>query len=108
MLQFYPLQPVVTSNQQFAQTYDDNPQSISLTSGCITPDNMAALLSRGVKFDLIVLLNGEGEDLLRHHLSHTSDTHACSLKSIMTEENPSAVMKIHALIQGNPSFFNMG
>jgi len=70
---------------------------------------MLELISQGVKFDTVVFLNGEGEDLLRHQLSQgSSPNYPCNLQRVTTPETPSAVQKIHALLNGNPTFFNMG
>ncbi len=64
MLGAYPLKPVITSNSILASLYDDHPDSVTLTSGCLTPAQAAQLLEQGVIFDTVVLLNGEGDELM--------------------------------------------
>jgi hypothetical protein len=62
--EIYPIVPVITSNRAFASLYDRHPRSIYLISGCLEPRAASTLLDQGAAFDTVVLLNGEGEEVV--------------------------------------------
>src|SRR5206468_933606 len=64
MLGPYPLKPIITNDPALARLYDDHPDSLTLTSGCLTPAQASSLLEQGAIFDTVVLLNGQGTELL--------------------------------------------
>jgi hypothetical protein len=64
MSQNYPLNPVVSSNTVLAASYNKSLASASLMSECLTPHQVLDLIGRGARFNSIVLVNGEGRNLL--------------------------------------------
>ncbi len=63
-MKLYPVKPVITSNPQLASSYNTHPVSGLLASACLTVDEASRLLQDGALFDTILLLNGEGEDVV--------------------------------------------
>jgi hypothetical protein len=61
---YYPLKPIVTTDSKFAAAYNQHAESIFLTSGCMSPEEFASSIKRGSKFDLVILINGAGEQYL--------------------------------------------
>lgn len=64
MLHAYPIKPIISSDKQLAANYNNDPKSAHLLSACLTPTEAADLLAQGAVFQDLVLVNGEGEELL--------------------------------------------
>lgn len=55
---------MITSKRSLALKYNEHLASSYLISQCITPEDAAELLERGAVFNELVLVDGEGEELL--------------------------------------------
>lgn len=64
MHNLYPLKPVISCDPLLAQRYNADPQSVLLTSACLTSAEATTLLAQGAIFQDIVLVNGAGEDVV--------------------------------------------
>jgi len=60
----YPLQVIISSDHHFAEAYNSHVNSVVYASKCITPNEAEEYLDKGVKFDRVIITNGEGEALL--------------------------------------------
>ncbi|HEX7635758.1 MAG TPA: hypothetical protein VF427_10820 [Noviherbaspirillum sp.] len=73
MLTPYPLKPVITNDKRLAALYDNHPESIDMISACLTPEEANRLLDQGAVFDSVVVLNGDGEQLIQRLVPMTED-----------------------------------
>ncbi len=60
----YPLKAVITTHRELSSVYNRDATSILLTSECVTPDALKALIAQGAQFEKIVATNGEGEEVI--------------------------------------------
>ena len=60
---FYPLRLVISRDVVFSSLYNARRGSIGLISECLRAEQASKLLDAGAQFDVLVLLNGEGEEL---------------------------------------------
>jgi hypothetical protein len=108
MAGIYPLKPIITSNSALGAIYDDHPWSVYYTSACMTPQAAAALLDRGAHFDTVVLLNGEGAELLERLVpkgDYDPELYPRVTTLSLPGAGPDAVKAIHRAIQSlGPTF----
>jgi hypothetical protein len=64
-LTLYPLRPVVTSNPTLLPQYDDHPESISLVSIRMAPEEVIRLIDAGASFEAIVVADDVPAELQR-------------------------------------------
>ncbi|SRR6266545_4745141 len=64
MSETYPLNPVVSTNTVLAANYNKSLASATMMSECLTPHKLLDLIKRGARFHSIVLVNGEGKNLI--------------------------------------------
>jgi len=99
MAGIYPLKPVITSNAALGAIYDDHPTSVYYISACMTPQAAVALLDEGAKFQALVLLNGEGEELAERLLppgDYDPELYPRIERMNLSEANAAAVSALHA------------
>jgi hypothetical protein len=94
VLGIYPLKPVITSNRAFAALYDLHPHSLFHISGCLTPSEAESLIDQGAVFDTVVLLNGEGEELIARL---TTDVDPQDQRFSRVERIDAPVIDVHAV-----------
>jgi hypothetical protein len=110
MAGIYPLRPIITSDTALGALYDDHPWSVFNISACMTPQAAAALLDRGAVFDGVVLLNGEGRELIERLLpqgDYDPEVHPrVEQLELAAAAGPQAVKAIHRKLQalGLPAF----
>ena len=109
MLGVYPLRPVITDDPTWKPVYDAHPESMTLTSECITTGEARSLLDEGAVFEAVVLLNDAGEQLL-DRLRPTDIDHAgprARIERVRVEERTlDAVGRIHDYLrEGLPSLY---
>jgi hypothetical protein len=61
--QTYPIRPVITTDADLAQAYNQHPTSMTMVSACVTPDEARALIEQGAKFETVHLVDGAGREL---------------------------------------------
>src|SRR5437868_1830178 len=102
MLGPYPLKPIITNDPALARLYDDHPDSLTLTSGCLTPAQASSLLEQGAIFDTVVLLNGQGTELLERLVPKEAcdqELYARVERLELPAINPDAVLQIHRALK---------
>jgi hypothetical protein len=105
MLSVYPLKPVITEDPAWKSVYDRHPDSVSLTSACITPGEAERLLDEGAIFDAVVLLNDAGEELIGKLVPDEIDhpdmkTRIERLK--LGEKSTDSISRIHDYLKDKP------
>jgi hypothetical protein len=109
MAGIYPLKPVITTNAALGAIYDDHPWSVFYTSACLKPQAAAALLDEGAVFDTVVLLNGEGAELVERLVpagSYDPELYPKVIQVSAARADRDAVRAIHRAILslGLPAF----
>lgn len=102
MAGIYPLKPIITSNSALGAIYDDHPGSVFHTSACMTPQEAAALLDEGATFDTLVLINGEGRELLERLLpkgEYDPELYPRVAQLSLPQAGPEAVKAIHGALR---------
>ena len=66
MSNLYPLKPVVCNNAELAALYNQDQTSIFQTSSCLTAEDVVDMINNGAQLDTLVLVNGQGEELIYH------------------------------------------
>lgn len=96
-----------------ALLYDHHPESLTLTSGCLTPGQAAKLLEQGAVFDTVVLLNGHGTELLERLVpkeAYDQELYARVEHLELPAINHEAVLQIHRALKSPRlrAFFGSG
>jgi hypothetical protein len=60
----YPLVPVICDDAEFAEAYNDDLMSSLYQSQCMQANEVQKLAQQGVKFDQLVFINSESNDLV--------------------------------------------
>jgi hypothetical protein len=109
MLGVYPLRPVITDDPLWKSVYDGHPDSVNLTSECITAGEARSLLDEGAVFEAVVLLNDAGEhllDRLRPGDAEPVEPRMRIERVRIEAPGPDAVARIHDYLKdGPPSLF---
>jgi len=66
MSEIYPCRVIITSNQQLANYYNENPENALMASRCITVEQAFSLLEEEREIEMIILVNGEGEEVISY------------------------------------------
>ena len=61
MIQMYPLNLVVSNNDEFSTAYNDNKSSVFMSSQCVTQEKFTSMLAQGAKFDSVISLEKSEE-----------------------------------------------
>ncbi|NOX91095.1 MAG: hypothetical protein GXP18_01190 [Gammaproteobacteria bacterium] len=64
MNEIYPCRIIITSDKQLAQHYNEDPKNALSASSCITVEEGFLLFEEKRKIETIILINGEGEELI--------------------------------------------
>lgn len=64
MNEIYPCRIIITSDKQLAQYYNEDPKNALAASCCITVEEGFLLHEEKRKIETIILINGEGEELI--------------------------------------------
>jgi hypothetical protein len=105
MLSVYPLKPVITDDLSWKSVYDRHPDSVGLTSACITPGEAQRLLAEGATFEAVLLLDDAGEELAEK-LAPVPGEHPDMAPRIerlkLKERNADSVALIHDYLRDKP------
>lgn len=107
----YPLKPVITSNPSLTYEYNTHLTSAFLISACLTARQVAELLDNGAKFDALVLVDGEGEELIARMgdpKSWDSETMPEIQKISLAQSESNPIAEIHKILQRNMLVAGMG
>jgi hypothetical protein len=108
MLGVYPLKPVITEDPQWKSVYDDHPDSVNLTSACLTAGEASKLLDAGAVFEAVVLLNDAGEQLIER-IAPSEAAHPEELPRVerlrLEERSLDALARIHDYLRDGPQVF---
>lgn len=66
MGELYPCRIVISSDNAFAEHYNSNPENSLMASSCVVLENAFELVNEERRIETIVLLNGEGEEVVAH------------------------------------------
>jgi hypothetical protein len=96
---------VITDDPGWKSLYNQHPDSVNLTSACISSDEAKKLLAAGAVFEAVVLLNDAGEELLAQlspeQLEHPDlKTRVERIK--VGESNLESVSMIHDYLKDKP------
>jgi hypothetical protein len=114
MLTPYPLKAVITDDVGFSTVYNDDPESIHLISGCLSPDEASQLLDQGAVFSSVLFLNGVGKNLLPRLVPAEKDYDKALFPDIvelvLEKQDQNGVAKAHAVLEqgGVRGFFAAG
>jgi len=110
----YPLKPVITDDPTWKSVYDDDPESVNLTSACISTREAKGLLAEGAVFETVVLLNDAGEDLVEQ-IAPKGAEHPDLVTRVerlcLADRSPESVAFIHDYLKDQPMnsvFFGTG
>lgn len=105
MLSVYPLKPVITEDLSWKSVYDKHPDSVGLTSACITTAEAKKLLAEGATFEAVLLLDDAGEELAEK-LAPVPGEHPDAAPRVerlkLKERNVAAVALIHDYLRDKP------
>jgi hypothetical protein len=96
---------VITDDLSWKSVYDKHPESIGLTSACITPIEAERLLAEGAVFEAVVLLDDAGEDFARKLApgeAHDPDSAPRVERVRLAERNADAVKRVHDYLKDRP------
>jgi len=105
----YPLRPIITSDDALTSLYNADPTSVYYISECVTPAQAAQLLDEGVHFDTVVLVNGEGRELIDRLLpkeAYEPELFPRIEEMPLEAVDPRFLGKIHARLRFHMSWFN--
>jgi len=66
MNEIYPCRVAITSDERLANYYNENPENALMASRCITVEQAFCLLEEERKIETLILINGEGEELISY------------------------------------------
>lgn len=64
MRQLYPLNPVIMNNEIIKHAYNGHFDATCLMSEGLSVEQACELIQNGAQFDKVVLVNGEGQELI--------------------------------------------
>lgn len=106
MLDVYPLKPVISDDPTWKAVYDDHPESISLTSACLTPAEARRLVAEGAVFDTVVVLNEAGADffdqLARKQAAENPEQATRVERVSLVERSAESIQRIHDYLRDQP------
>lgn len=114
MLTPYPLKAVITDDVGFSAVYNDDPESIHLISGCLSPEEASQLLDQGAVFSSVLFLNGAGKNLMPRLVPVQTDYDKALFPEIvefvLEKQDQHGVAKVHTLLEqgGVRGFFAAG
>lgn len=111
MSTLYPVNVVVSSNSAFARSYNEHDASSFFVSQCLAPEQAAALLDDGALLNSVILLDGEGEEIVGRLQRIVSDEELMPKVRRVASGRDSAdtVQKVHeTIIEDDFTDYGMG
>lgn len=105
---------MITDDPQWKCVYDEDPESVNLTSACLSAEEMRQLLDAGAVFEIVLALNGAGEDLIERIVPAQADHPDLSTRIErlrLADRSPESVAFIHDYLKDQPmnsAFFGTG
>ena len=109
--QIYPLTPVIFNHPQFMEAYNAHPDSATRMTACLTPEDFDLLISQNLVFDKVVLVNGQGNELVGKlgDIDTWDDEFMPKIESFEFHGSiADAISNLHELIEGDPMEYGMG
>ena len=91
--------------------YNAHPDSVTNMTACLTPEEFDALVSKNLAFNKIVIVNGQGSDVMSKigQADNWDDEFMPKVETFKFNGSiQNAISAVHALIEEDPMEYGMG